>query len=353
MRRGIRNRPGIKIVVKNRGKPNEKRYVYHRATGARLPDLPENHPDFLAALAALANTKPASRAAAGSLAKLIDDYQRSPAWRELAAATQQNRSRIMVKIRDARGSAQVAHIEPRHIAKDLADFALVPAHNRRKVWRALFAYAKSLGLRYDNPASSVDLPKPKVNPHRRWQPDHVERFREFWAIGTPQRLAFEVLHWTGARCVDARRLGRQMVTEGWLEFTQDKTGGPVALPWDCELPEWAAALKSDQRHLLECLDAHSNLTFIVTGKGAPRSQKGLSQWFSAAAKEAGLPCELTAHGLRKTRASVLAEIGASATQIGGWTGHESLSEIQEYIREVDRKRAMRGNQVGSVSKMHT
>lgn len=37
----------------------------------------------------------------------------------------------------------------------------------------------------------------------------------------------EVIYWTGARCVDAVRLGTQMVRDGWLNFMQSKTGGPA------------------------------------------------------------------------------------------------------------------------------
>ena len=39
---------------------------------------------------------------------------------------------------------------------------------------------------------------------------------------------------------------------------------------------------------------------------------------------------------RATRAH-LAEIGASAHQIGAWTGHASLSEVSHYTRAADKK----------------
>ena len=147
----------------------------------------------------------------------------------------------------------------------------------------------------------------------------------------------EVIYWTGARCVDAARLGWQMVDDtGWLHFTQAKTGGPVALPLTCPLPRWAATLEADRRYLLTCLRGR-DLQWIVTRTGTPRSVKGLSQWLSAAAATAKLPADCTAHGLRKARAAGLAEIGASAHQIGAWTGHASLSEVSHYTRAADKK----------------
>jgi hypothetical protein len=60
----------------------------------------------------------------------------------------------------------------------------------------------------------------------------------------------------------------------------------------------------------------------------PRSEKAISNWFSEAAREAALR-GYTAHGLRKTRAIALAEAGATHHQIGAWTGHDSLKEIEE------------------------
>lgn len=59
-----------------------------------------------------------------------------------------------------------------------------------------------------------------------------------------------------------------------------------------------------------------------------------------AGKVAGV--KKTAHGLRKTRATVLAEGGATASQIAAWTGHKTLAEVEHYTREYDRMRAVMG-----------
>ena len=55
-----------------------------------------------------------------------------------------------------------------------------------------------------------------------------------------------------------------------------------------------------------------------------------------------MPADCTAHGLRKARAARLAEIGASAHQVGAWTGHESLSEVSHYTRAADKKSILGG-----------
>jgi integrase len=85
------------------------------------------------------------------------------------------------------------------------------------------------------------------------------------------------------------------------------------------------------------------MTFLATRQGASRSHKALGHLVAKAARAAGV--EKSAHGLRKYRAAALAEAGATAHQIGAWTGHESLAEIQHYVRSADRRRAVLGTEV--------
>ncbi len=72
----------------------------------------------------------------------------------------------------------------------------------------------------------------------------------------------------------------------------------------------------------------------------PRSSKSIGGGIAAAARKAGIT--KSAHGLRKTRATLNAEGGATPHQIGAWPGHESLAEIAHYTRAVDRQRAVMG-----------
>jgi integrase len=46
--------------------------------------------------------------------------------------------------------------------------------------------------------------------------------------------------------------------------------------------------------------------------------------------KAGLPPDLSPHGLRKAAARRLAEAGASPHQIAAITGHASLKEVERY-----------------------
>lgn len=346
MRSGIRLK-GIKVTRKANG----RRYIYRRVGSqlVPLPDLPENHPEFLRAYAEAGTVKPRNRRAAGSIAALCADYLSSRDFKRLKSSTQAVWRRTIEKIAVERGAGLVRDLQPQHLRKDIRRLSPGAASNRLKAWRSLLKFAVEEGMIHVDPSHGIRAQKGEVKPHRQWTPEEIATFRDYWPIDTAQRQAFEVIYWTGARCIDAARLGSQMVDRtGWLHFTQEKTGGPVAIPVNCALPAWAADLADDQRHLIACLPT-DRIQWIVTQTGKPRSVKGLSQWMSAAASKAGLPDDCTAHGLRKARAARLAEIGASAHQIGAWTGHESLSEVSHYTRAADKKTILGGgNKPGKV-----
>jgi integrase len=130
----------------------------------------------------------------------------------------------------------------------------------------------------------------------------------------------------------------------------------VSIPFDRELPDFADPDDLDQ--LNRSLEARESrhMTWLTTAHGSARSEKSASNWFSAACRDAGLKGakRRTAHGLRAARAIRLAERGATPHQIGAWTGHESLKEIEEYTKGVGRKKLLSGTksrtQIVQVSK---
>lgn len=341
MRRGIPRLKGIKVVTK----PDGRRYIYRRTPGGLvpLPDLSENHPNFLAAYANAPNARPPrSSAVSGSIAAICEGYLRSAEHARLKPSTRAVWRRIADKIREERGKGMVADLTASHLRRDVHALTPGAARNRLKVWRAILGHALRSGQIETDPSRDVSPPAAVAKPHRQWQHHEREAFRAHWAVGTSERLAFEVLDWTAARCVDAVTLGWQMVgDDGWLSFTQAKTGNPVALPITAPLPAWAAAFEDDRRHLLACLPG-DRLQWITTIHGKPRSHKSMSQWFSKAASAAGLPDDCTAHGLRKARAAAVAEVGGSASRIGAWIGDVSLQMAAHYTRQADRRAILTG-----------
>jgi integrase len=189
-------------------------------------------------------------------------------------------------------------------------------------------YAKGI-WRDDDPSVAVEPPKPAIKGHHTWTDDEIRQYRKLHRSGTRERMAFELLLWSGARRGDAVRLGRQNLHQGALTYTQNKTGVTVTIPVQ---PEFAAEL---------ALMPRTQMLFMVTVWGKAHSEKAFGAWFKKTCKAAGLPSRCVGHGLRKARARILAEAGATASQIAAWTGHRTLTEVQHYTDEADRAKMAR------------
>lgn len=340
MRRTLRGQP-VSLPRIQRVTRRGKVYRYHTRTRARLPDLPEDDPAFVAAWAAeeAKGTPKPPRHATGTLGAAAAAYKASDRFLGLSEGYRRPMRRHLDALSEAYGDAVLAQIRDRHVRADLARLGANPARQRRKAWRLLCAWCVETGLLAADPTDGTAAPPaPKTDGHRPWTADHVAAFRARWPVGDPRRLAFEVLHWTGARRSDVVTLTRGMVSGGVLTYRQRKTGEPAHVPWGESLPRFADA--ESWRHLAACLAGHPHLMFIVTATGAPRSDKAFGQWFAEAARAAGV--DRTAHGLRKTRLSDLAERGAPALALMSWGGHKTLSEVQHYVEAAERKRAVMG-----------
>lgn len=322
-------------------------WTYLRAPGkprVRLPDLPHDDPQFLAAyLAALAGA-PARRDPAGSIAAACTAYLASPRFGALRPSYRLLIRREVDAIRDQAEDAQLRHLKTRHIRDDLRPLAPHAASKRLKAWRAICRHAIEAGDLQDDPSHGIRTPQAASSDgHEPWTAQDVAAFRARWPIGTRERAAMELLHWTGARRSDVVTLGRGMIDrDGVLRFRQGKTADWAYVPWTCPLPDYAAHMEADRRLAVEAVEATGDrhMTWICQGRGGPRSVKAFGGFFGDACRAAGLT--KSAHGLRKTRAIALAESGGTPHQIGAWTGHATLSEIERYTRKADRRRAVMG-----------
>lgn len=352
MRRVVRGERIVRLsgIVTIRGYT----YLRSRAGGKTrllpLPDLPHDHPDFLAAYAEARREIDGGktrRPAPATLSALIDWAMRSERFLSRSEVYRATLTRHLTELERTVGAATYTAIRDDHIRKNVTEAA--SPQDRLKAWRFLFALATDAGKIKADPSASVKPPaRPRSDGHPPWTDDEIDAYRARWPIGTVPRLAFELLFWTGCRIGDAVRLGPGMVgRDGVLAFRQSKTGGMAYVPWSCDLPAYAAALEQDRAMMHAALSAMpgGHMTFLATAQGRPRSEKALGTLIresARAAKVHGEPVEKSAHGLRKARAVALADAGATTHQIGAWTGHESLKEIEHYTLEANRRRAVMG-----------
>lgn len=341
MRRGVRDVTLKGIIVRRK---NGREYRYLRRAGrplVKLPaDVPMDHPRFLAAYAQARADDPQPQEP-GTLAALATSALRSDRYKALSTVYRATLRRHFDAIRAAYGAAPARGLKRRHIEADLAKAA--NATDRLKAWRFLTSHGVRAGLLSSDATQGIALEaRRRVVGHEPWTAADVAAFRARWPIGTVPRAAMELLFWTGCRIGDAVRIGPGMVDgDGVLTFRQSKTRGLAHVPWTCPLPAYAAGMGADREAMHAAVARLSgHMTFLATSHGRPRSTAALGTMIREAARAAGI--DRSAHGLRKARATVLAEAGATTHQIAAWTGHESLKEVEHYTRRAGRRAAVMG-----------
>jgi integrase len=316
--------------------------IYLRKPGEKRVPLPAPMftPEFWAAYHAAMGGKPAQgprRVKAGSIAAAVKGcggtnvkgYYSSTEFKALAETTKAVYRGVLDRLVEKHGDGPVAGLQAKYINNLIDEMADTPsaASNFRKRLKAVMDYAVSVGMRADNPVITAKKVKLKTTGHRTWTEEDITKFRKRWKVGTPLRLAFELLLHTGLRRSDAVRLGWSHAASGTFVITTKKSQGHVELciPVHIELA----------RHLADC--PKDSPTFIETMHGRARSEKAFSAWISEAAAEAGLPPKSSPHGVRKAACRRLAETGCTALEIMSITGHTDIREIERYCREAGRK----------------
>jgi integrase len=158
-----------------------------------------------------------------------------------------------------------------------------------------------------------------------WSEADAARFEPAYPIGTRERLALTLLLYTGQRVSDGARMGWQHVRGEHIAVRQQKTDAAQMLKMHPELVRVLAAVP------------RSNLTFLVTERGAAFSAKGLSKWFSKRCRATGLASR-TAHGLRKLALTRRANAGASIPMLKAFGGHKTSKEVEHYVQAADQVR---------------
>lgn len=318
----------------------------------RIPGLPrvriEGEPGteaFMAAYhAALAGAPPpaateARRAALpleGTLAWLCDRYREGGAFRRLAPSTRRVRENVLRRLCEKSGRTAVARITAATVREGRERRADRPeaANEFVKTLRALFAWAVEVGHTVGNPAAEVRLIPATGSGFHTWSLDELARFEARFAPGTRERIACDLLLYTGLRISDAVRVGRQHVrrhadgTEAIYLPAMVMTGEPIVCPI---IPGLRAALDTGPI---------GDLAFLVTAGGRPWSgPESFGNWFGAACRRAGVPG--SAHGLRKLGAVVAAERGATEMQLMALYGWRSSKEAARYTKAASRVRLAR------------
>jgi integrase len=279
---------------------------------------------------------PAKRTIASTVNALIVSYYTSPGFKDLKAATQADRRRYLEHFRAEYGDLPVKGLTRAVLDKLMGTREKTPhaANNMLKILRYSLERAVSQGIITSNPAIGVKKYRAKSDGCHTWTEEEIAQFQARHPIDTRAGLALALLLYTGQRRGDVVRMGRQHVNRhrdadgtalDFIAVKQEKTDTPLALPMHPELLAAIAALPA------------TNMTFLLTERGAPYKSDSFGNWFRDRCDEAGLP-HCSAHGLRKAAATQLANIGCTTEMIKAITGHRSDSALAPYVRAADQRR---------------
>lgn len=313
--------------------------IYYRRAGE--PQIPLRGPLFSETFwadyqKAVMGQKPkppvgAARTKSGTFNDLISRYYKSSAFTTLAESTRNTYRSQIEQFRKEHGDKPVKALKAKHvdaILGKLAETSTAQAHKLRKRLSTLMRLAVKWEYTSDNPILNAERISHKTKGYETWSESDVAQFRRHWPEGTAQRLAFELMLYTGLRRSDVVRLGRGHIQSDYVVISTKKSQ---------EMVELNIPIHADFRAVLDAID-HDHERLIITQHGVPRSEKSFTNWIIEAARDAGLPPHRSPHGLRKAACRRLAEAGCSALEVMSITGHRNIKEIETYCAAVNKKR---------------
>lgn len=278
-----------------------------------------------------------SRVQAGTISAAVHGYLNSLEFVSLGSdATKRTYRRAMTAIARDYGDKPIRLLEPHHIKSIMAQKIDTPAaaNSFLRYMRMICNYAVERGWISRNPAIGIKKIKYDTDGFHTWTEAEIAQFEAHWPVGTNQRLAFDLLLYTGQRSADVRQMTRSAISAQAVsvvaqfadaaDLKQQKTKVRLHLPIVPELARSLAAFPTRAEHL------------VLTTFGKPFTEKGFSNYVSDAANKAGLP-QCSAHGLRKSAATRLAEAGCSEAQIMAVTGHKTAAEVARYTKAARQK----------------
>ncbi len=286
-------------------------------------------PEFAAAYHAAVAGKPPptpGKFNAKTLGWLIERYRESTAWAKLSGATRRQREGILLAITSTAGKEPISRIDQDTVEKGIERRKDRPHAQRHflQTMRGLFQWAVKAKLADSDPTRELKTIRPKTDGHHVWADEECAAFQKRWARGTRERLAFDLLLYTGLRRGDAVRLGRPHVRNGIATIRTEKTGEIVTIPILPPLEQSIAA------------GPVGELTFICGVAGRPMTKESFGNFFREACSKAGVPG--SAHGLRKAGATRAANNGATEAQLEAIFGWRGGGMAALYTRQADRVR---------------
>lgn len=311
---------GLAKVTRTLADGSRATYYYAWRGGPRLPGKPGDL-EFIAAYNAATAAKVEPKR--GTMLGVLNAYQDSPKFLDLAPRTKADYVRNIKLIEAEYGDLPLAALTDRETRGDMLDWRDRMARKSRRqadyvfaTLAAILAWAMDRGRIAANPCTKPGKVYHSDRSEITWGPSEEGALREV----APSRvwLAYMLAVWTGQRQGDLLRLTWTAYDGSHTRLRQSKTGMRVTVPV-------GAPLKT----LLDATPRRA-LTILATSGNRPWTGDGFrTSWRKACAK-AGLLGGPTFHDIRGTAVTRLAVAGATIPEIATFTGH-SLEDVQRIL----------------------
>jgi len=207
--------------------------------------------------------------------------------------------------------------------------------------RTFFRHQALLGLRDDNPAAEVELPRRRRRLPRSLSPAEVERLIDAARGVAPRQLRdralVELLYGAGLRVSEAVGLDRARVDlDNRLVRPLGKGGKERVVPLGREATE---AVRRYQARGRPHLDRRHRPELFLNAQGGALTRAGAFLILRRLAEQAGLePERVHPHLLRHSFATHLLEGGADLRSVQEMLGHADLATTELYTHVSDRRR---------------
>jgi len=207
--------------------------------------------------------------------------------------------------------------------------------------RSFFRHQVLVGLREDNPAADVGLPRRARKLPRTLSPGEAERLVEAAAGTTPRdlrdRALVELLYGAGLRVSEAVGLEKGGVDLDERLVRSIGKGGKERI-----VPLGRSAADALRRYLgrgRPFLDRRHRPELFLNARGGPLTRAGAFLILRRLAEKAGLdPRRIHPHLLRHSFATHLLEGGADLRSVQEMLGHADLATTELYTHVTDRRR---------------
>jgi integrase len=271
----------------------------------------------------------------GTMAWLCAQYYASPRFARLDPGTQTQRHRFLDPICARLGSRPYAAMRTIDVVKFRDEKAATPdsANALVQAIRSVFAWACEPEYAHAtmNPALGVKKLAPvEAGGHKPWSDADVAKYCAAYPTGTRERLALDLLLYTGCRRGDVIELGPPMEDDGHLVFGEQKDK-------EQQKPKHRLPILPALRASIDATPTGIK-TYLVGARGEPFQAPRFGQWMNKNCRAAGIKAGLSSHGIRKLAAERCAENGATTSQLMAMFGWLTVSMAEHYTRGADRRR---------------